>query len=251
MFYSTLHFYATRKGGALVREGGDNDEVEVELPAIGNYISHPQILNLIFNIRLPSSGQVTLPAAFVEKPRAKRQKQASPLHAEPDTFCSPDPASPTLLLDLPNELLHVILGNLTDSDLLSPALLFNRRLRANAARTYLARANIIGNNNGYIYIKDIVGCMAIILLSTMPLFDKISLTCDLFYVVEYGRHLRKLIAATPQVRHMLQSSASEIKVILHPSNLFPHYPTSSSYAACPSASHSGFAEGYQFIGSIC
>lgn len=122
------------------------------------------------------------------------------MHEELDTIPSSDPASPALLLDLPNELLQLILCNLTDSDLLSPALLFNRRLRANAAHTYLARAGIIEHHNGYIYIKDIVGRTAIVLLSTTPLFDEISLTCDLFYVVEYGRHLRKLIAATPRVR---------------------------------------------------
>jgi hypothetical protein len=116
-----------------------------------------------------------------------------------DDLPSPDPASPALLLDLPNELLQLILGNLIDSDLLSPALLFNRRLRANVAHTYLARAGII-ENKGYIYIRDIVGRTAIALLSTTPLFDEISLTCDLFYVVEYGRHLRQLIAATPRVR---------------------------------------------------
>ncbi|EDR03601.1 uncharacterized protein LACBIDRAFT_331414 [Laccaria bicolor S238N-H82] len=39
----------------------------VELRAIGNCISDSQFSNLIFNMRLPSSGQVTLPAAFVEK----------------------------------------------------------------------------------------------------------------------------------------------------------------------------------------
>ena len=116
-----------------------------------------------------------------------------------DDFPSLDPASPALLLDLPNELLQLILSNLVDSDLLSPALLFNRRLRANVAHTYLARAGII-ENDGYIYIRDIVGRRAIVLLSTTPLFDEISLICDLFYIVEYGRHLRQLIAATPRVR---------------------------------------------------
>ncbi|EDR08412.1 uncharacterized protein LACBIDRAFT_297043 [Laccaria bicolor S238N-H82] len=198
-----------------------------------NNILSSQFPNLIFNMCLPSSGQVKLPAAFVKKilssrrsngslkrsqpdrsgdvsvigteepslqTRTKRQKQAPPLHEELDTFPSSDSASPALLLDLPNELLQLILCNLTDSDLLSPALLFNRRLRANAAHTYLARTGIIEHHNGYIYIRDVVGRTAIVLLSTTPLFDKISLTCDLFYVVEYGRHLRKLIAATPRVR---------------------------------------------------
>lgn len=110
-------------------------------------------------------------------------------------------ATPSALLDLPNELFDLILAHLPTSDLLNLTQQFHLRLRAVSARAYLKRIDVLHNHN-IIYLTRDVPVIAFQLLSAVRLFDHISLVCDLYYFVEYGRELRDLALTKARVRSL-------------------------------------------------
>jgi hypothetical protein len=113
----------------------------------------------------------------------------------------PPTAIPSVLLDLPNELFDLILADVPTCDLLNLTQQFHLRLRAVSARAYLKRINVLHNYN-IIYLTRDVPVNVFQLLSTVQLFDHISLVCDLYYFVEYGKELRDLAMTKARVRSL-------------------------------------------------
>ena len=113
---------------------------------------------------------------------------------EPAT--SPTSAS---LIDLPNELFDLIITHIPTSDLVNLAQQFNHRLRAMSTRAYLVRIKVLRNHK-FIYLTQDVPTIAFHLLSAVRLFDSVSMTCDLFYFVEYGKELRNLATSGTGIR---------------------------------------------------
>ena len=87
-------------------------------------------------------------------------------------------------------------------------------MRALAARVYLIRHGIV-EGNGRVSVAENVTPQAILLLSTIPLFDEISVTCDLFHLVEYEHLLRRLLATTPRVRTLCIQFHEDEEALLH------------------------------------
>ncbi|EDR12467.1 uncharacterized protein LACBIDRAFT_323723 [Laccaria bicolor S238N-H82] len=104
-------------------------------------------------------------------------------------------------LDLPSELFALIMTYLPTSDLLNLAQQFNDRLRAESTRAYLIRTRILHNHN-VVYLTRDVPAIAVQLLSAVQLFEEVSLVCDLFYFVQYGRELCNFAMTKTSVRSL-------------------------------------------------
>lgn len=121
---------------------------------------------------------------------------------------------PVSFLDLPSELFDLIITHIPTSDLINLAQQFNYRLRAESTRAYLIRIGVLQIHN-CIYLTQDVPAIAFHLLSAVQLFDEISLVCDLYYFVEYGKELRNLVITTARVRSIRIEFHEEEKSLLH------------------------------------
>ena len=111
------------------------------------------------------------------------------------------PPSAATFLDLPSELFALIMTYLPTTDLLHLAQQFNDRLKAESTRAYLIRINIL-HNHDVVYLTRDVPAIAVHLLSAVQLFDEVSLVCDLFYFVEYGKELCNFAMTKARVRSL-------------------------------------------------
>ena len=125
----------------------------------------------------------------------------------------PSTAVTTSFLDLRSELFALIMTYLPTSDLLNLAQQFHDCLRAESMRAYLIHIGVL-HNHDVVYLTRDVPAIATQLLSAVQLFDEVSLVCDMFYFVEYGKELCNFATTKARVRSLCINIHPKEKALL-------------------------------------
>ncbi|RDB22713.1 hypothetical protein Hypma_010167 [Hypsizygus marmoreus] len=121
------------------------------------------------------------------------------------------------ILDTPNEVILAILEEVPDNGLVAMAGAC-RRVRPLSILVYLRRLRILSSELGSqeMQLCRNVPAAVFLLLSSVHLTDKVNLTCDVFYLLEYEAALQDFIVRTKIVSISLQIYSHEPAVMLAP-----------------------------------